>query len=118
MRQITPAPVTRPEITALAERHISASPSWTSFFLKMGMNAAVNAPSPSSRRNRLGTWNERANALATQLLPMKAAYTISRNMPSTRLVMVATAIAPEDLSICDILRAEHKEEGLKSKVQS
>ena len=49
------AAVTSPEITALAERHISASPSLTSFCLKMGMNAAVSAPSPSNRRNRLGT---------------------------------------------------------------
>jgi hypothetical protein len=27
---------------------------------------------------------------------------ISRNMPITRLAMVATAMAPEDFSICDI----------------
>ena len=33
---------------------------------------------------------------------MNEAYTISRITPSSRLVMVAAAIAPEDLSICDI----------------
>jgi hypothetical protein len=33
---------------------------------------------------------------------MNAAYTISRTIPSTRLIIVATAIEPEDFSICDI----------------
>ena len=68
-----PAAMTSPEITALAERHISASPSLTSFCLKIGMNAAVSAPSPSRRRNRLGTWKASVKALATQVLPMNAA---------------------------------------------
>jgi hypothetical protein len=36
---------------------------------------------------------------------MNAAYTISRTIPSTRLVSVAAAIAPEDFNICDIGRA-------------
>jgi len=49
------AAATSPEITALAARHISGSPSCSSFCLKSGINAAVSAPSPSSRRNRLGT---------------------------------------------------------------
>ena len=70
---IAAAAATRPEITALAERHISASPCVVSFCLKMGMNAAVSAPSPRSRRKRLGTWKARMNALATGPLPMKAA---------------------------------------------
>ena len=42
-----------------------ASPSLTSFCLKMGMKAAVSAPSPSRRRKRLGTWKARTKALAT-----------------------------------------------------
>ena len=50
----TLAATIRPEITALAARHISISPCVFSFSLKIGMNAAVNAPSPSSRRNRFG----------------------------------------------------------------
>ena len=33
---------------------------------------------------------------------MKFAYTISRTSPSTRLSMVAAAVAPEDFSICDM----------------
>ena len=69
----TPAATTSPEITALAERHISFSPSLTSFCLKIGMKAAVSAPSPSRRRNRLGTWKARVKALATHLFPMNAA---------------------------------------------
>ena len=51
------AATTRPEITAFAARHISGSPCNFSFSLKMGMNAAVNAPSPSNRRKRFGTVN-------------------------------------------------------------
>ena len=50
----TLAATTRPEMTALAARHISISPCVFSFSLKTGMNAAVSAPSPSSRRKRFG----------------------------------------------------------------
>jgi hypothetical protein len=49
----------RPEMTALAACHISFSPLSFSFSLKMGMNAAVSAPSPRSRRNKFGTMNAR-----------------------------------------------------------
>ncbi len=45
----------KPEITAFAAFHMAASPSDFSFALKIGMNAAVNAPSPSSLRNKFGT---------------------------------------------------------------
>ena len=48
------ATTTIAEITALADRHISRSPSVFSLALKIGMKAAESAPSPSSRRNRLG----------------------------------------------------------------
>ena len=48
------AATTIAEITALADRHISSSPSVFSLALKIGMKAADNAPSPSSRRNKLG----------------------------------------------------------------
>ncbi len=93
-----------PEITAFAERHISFSPCVFSFSLKIGMNAAVNAPSPSSRRNRLGIWNASRNALATHVVPMKFAYTISRTMPRMRLSRVAAAMAPEAFNIFDTAR--------------
>src|SRR5438034_10579345 len=96
-----------PEITALAARHISGSPTVFSFSLKIGMNAAVNAPSPSNRRNRFGTMNANMNASVTHPAPMKLAYTISRTRPKTRLVMVAALIALEDLSSCDMLEHEH-----------
>ena len=54
---IAGAATSSPEITALAACHIEASPSVFSLALKIGMNAAVSAPSPSRRRNRLGTMN-------------------------------------------------------------
>jgi hypothetical protein len=68
------------------------------------MNAAVKAPSPSKRRKRLGTEKASANALATQPLPMNAAYAISRTIPSTRLTIPARATAPDAFNICDIGR--------------
>ena len=98
---MTAVAVTRPEMTAFAERHISFSPSFTSFCLKIGMNAAVSAPSPSKRRKRLGTEKANWNALATQSTPMNDAYAISRATPNKRLVIVAPAMAPEDFNICD-----------------
>jgi hypothetical protein len=62
-----------PEMTALAARHISASPAVRSFSLNIGINAAVSAPSPNSRRNRFGMVNATAKAPATGLIPMKDA---------------------------------------------
>lgn len=100
-----PAAAKSPEMTALAQRHISCFPSCRSLCLKIGMNAAVSAPSPRRRRKRLGTWKAHIKALATSVLPMKAAYAISRTMPSTRLVKVAAANAPEDFNICDMRSA-------------
>jgi hypothetical protein len=70
---MTVAERNRPEMTALAAFHISASPCDRSFSLKSGMNAAVNAPSPSSRRNRFGIISAVLNAPATTLSPMKFA---------------------------------------------
>jgi hypothetical protein len=70
---MTQAATTNPEITTLAVRHISASPWVFSFSLKIGMNAAVSAPSPSSRRNRFGIMKASWNAPATQPSPMNRA---------------------------------------------
>ena len=54
---ITSAEITTSaETTALAVYHIALSPSVFSLFLNSGMKAAVSAPSPSRRRNRLGIW--------------------------------------------------------------
>jgi len=50
----TPAATSNPDTTTFAVSHIAASPSRRSFSLNTGMKAAVNAPSPSSRRNRFG----------------------------------------------------------------
>ena len=51
---IAPEAIKRPHKTAFAAFHALSSPSSSSLFLKIGMNAPVNAPSPSKRRNRLG----------------------------------------------------------------
>ena len=64
---------TSPLINAFAVRHIAASPSVFSCCLKTGMNAAINAPSPSSRRNKFGIINATTNAPATSPSPMNRA---------------------------------------------
>ena len=64
---------TTAETIALAARHISASVAFFSFSLKMGMNAAVSAPSPSRRRKRLGIVKASVNAPATGPSPMNRA---------------------------------------------
>ena len=113
----TATATTSPEMTALAARHISTSPAFFSLSLKMGMNAAVRAPSPSRRRNKLGIMNAKLKALATAPSPMKLAKTISRTMPRTRLKSVATPMAPDDFNICDIEGRKVRLAGLSSKFQ-
>ena len=64
---------TSPLINAFVVRHIAASPAVFSCSLKTGMNAAINAPSPSSRRNKFGIINANTNAPATSPSPMNRA---------------------------------------------
>ena len=45
--------------------------------------------------------NASMNALATPVTPMKLEYTMSRAIPSIRLINVATAMAPDDFNIFD-----------------
>jgi hypothetical protein len=57
----------------------------------VGTKAAVKAPSPSNRRNRLGNVNAETNAEFRALVPKAAAMKISRTKPSTREAIVAVA---------------------------
>ena len=98
------ASTSSPEMTALADCHMAASPSFFSVALKMGMKAAVNAPSPSRRRNKLGTMKANWNAPEIAVVPMRAAKHCSRTRPSTRLASVAAPIPPDDFNILDISR--------------
>ena len=52
------------------------------------MKAALNAPSPNRRRNRLGSRRATKNASATGPSPSRAAISMSRAKPSTRLAIV------------------------------
>src|SRR5438477_12691002 len=56
------------------------------------MKAAERAPSPKSLRNRLGTVKAALKAEETTPAPKKAAETLSRAMPSTRLRSVRALI--------------------------
>ena len=60
-------------MTALAARQSSAGVPVFSFSLKMGMKAAVSAPSPRRRRKRLGIWKASVKAPATMPAPMNQA---------------------------------------------
>ncbi len=66
-----------------ANRRASAGSSLSSFVYR-GIKAAVNAPSPNSRRNRFGTMNPIKNASSTIDAPNVAANTASRTKPNTR----------------------------------
>jgi len=72
-----------------------------SFSLKMGMNDAVNAPSPSRRRNKLGMVKARRMP-GDKTHPHERRIDHFPHIPSTRLVKVATPSAPEDFNIFDI----------------
>ena len=97
-----PAPMTtlaamiRPEITALAARHISISPCVFSFSLKIGMNAAVNAPSPSSRRNRFGNRERELKRAGHPAVAHEPRIDHFAHHAEQRLNSVAAAIAPDD----------------------
>src|SRR5258708_5287239 len=63
----------------------------SSSWLMVGTKAAVSAPSPSRRRNRLGSVKAETKAEVSALVPNTAAMRISRPSPSTRDTTVAVA---------------------------
>ena len=63
-------------------------PSRASSPAKDGTKAALKAPSPNSRRNRLGSRLATKNASATGPAPTRAAIRMSRTKPRRRLAMV------------------------------
>src|SRR5689334_11988371 len=92
--KISPAMVRAPSqkvITANASEanwRAACGPSALSMPANSGTNAALNAPSPNSRRNRFGNFSATKNASATGPAPSIAAISMSRAKPSTRLAMV------------------------------
>ena len=94
--KISPSAVNVPSqktITAKASRAKScaaAGPSAVSRPENSGTKAALKAPSPNRRRNRLGSLLATKNASATGPVPSSAAINMSRNRPRTRLAMVQT----------------------------
>jgi hypothetical protein len=90
----SPAMVSRPSqkiITAnasAAKRRAASCPSAASSPEKAGTKAALNAPSPNRRRNRLGSFSATKNASAIGPTPSSAAISMSRAKPRTRLSKV------------------------------
>lgn len=60
-----------------------------------GINAEVNAPSPSKRRNKLGIVKPKTNADVISPAPKTRNITISRNAPTNRAIKITndTALA-------------------------
>ncbi len=78
-------------ITAVASsaKEVAASmPSWCNMVEMEGTKAALNAPSPNRRRNRLGSLSATKNASAMGPVPRMAAMRISRTKPKMRLAIV------------------------------
>ena len=79
---------TRPASASCANARAASLPSPSSFLANSGTNAELKAPSPNSRRNRLGKRNATKKASATAPVPSTAAIRMSRTKPNTRLTMV------------------------------
>ena len=92
--KISPAMVSAPSQNAITARVSLANwraggwPSAASMPEKAGTKAALKAPSPNRRRNRLGRRRATKKASATGPVPSIAAIIMSRTKPSRRLAMV------------------------------
>ena len=80
--------------TSLTSRRAPASPFFRVSSCRVGTNAAVSAPSPSSRRNRLGKVKAVTKAEARAVVPNTAVIAISRARPSTREPIVTPDTIP------------------------
>ena len=58
-----------PEMTALAARHISASPAVRSFSLKMGIKAAVKAPLAQQAPEQVGNHERHFESAGHRAIP-------------------------------------------------
>src|SRR3990167_5146140 len=74
--------------TTLTSLHASSSPFFSRHSVKVGMKAAVSAPSPKSRRKRLGIRKATAKASHTRPVPKTLAHRTSLARPRIRLSKV------------------------------
>ena len=92
--KISPRIVSSPSQNVITEKVSAANcravigPSAASIPANSGTKAALNAPSPNSRRNRFGSRSATKNASATGPAPSRAAISESRRKPSIRLARV------------------------------
>ena len=98
MPRTTRTPVTTSSelMTRLPRRQAASRPRSASVRVKVGTNAAVIAPSANRSRSRLGTRNATLKASIAVPAPNRAARTVSRATPSSRLAIVATPISPAE----------------------
>ena len=69
---------------------------------RFGIKAAASAPSPSNRRNRLGSVKAAVKAELSRLVPKIAVIITSRNSPNTRDSIVIADTKPICPSILDM----------------
>ena len=99
---IPPKMMMRMVATTLTKAMASALPRFSMCSVKMGMKAALRAPSPKRRRKRFGILKATAKASQTMPVPKILAHIISRTRPSIRLKKVqALIILTEWNSFCD-----------------
>ena len=77
----------------------AARPSAANTPAKAGTKAALKAPSPNRRRNRLGSLSATKNASATGPAPRREAISMSRAKPRIRLAMVQLPMVSTERSI-------------------
>src|SRR5262249_22214267 len=95
---VTRRPVTTSSAfnTLLPSRQAAGLPFSVRYFVNVGTNAALIAPSANSSRTRFGMRNATTNASISFPAPKTAASTVSRARPSTRLVSVAIPATPAE----------------------
>ena len=72
---------------------------------RVGIKAALSAPSPNRRRNRLGM--VKANIKASQTGPKKPVHKISLRNPKIRLKKIQALIIPAEPSTLFFIKALH-----------
>src|SRR3989338_5635968 len=83
--------------TTLTSLHASSSPFFSRYSVKVGMKAAVRAPSPKSRLKRLGIRKATAKASQTRPVPKTLAHSTSLARPRIRLRRVQRLIVRAEL---------------------
>lgn len=98
MALMTSSTMSNTAMTSPAKRRASARPFSVRILEKLGIKAALNAPSAKMRRKKLGSLNATKNASESQLAPIRFAMRISRTKPLIRERNVKKPMVSVDLT--------------------